>query len=60
MNEEQERRLIAWCDILDQAINNHDMNAVPGIFVAMALDGLGHEAETLRRKLVDLLREMES
>lgn len=40
-----------YYDAITAALAAHDVKAVPALLVAMALDGYGHEAETLRRDM---------
>lgn len=42
---------------ISAAIRAHDLEAVPGLLVRMALDGYGHEAEELRRQMALLSKE---
>lgn len=44
-----------WYAAVSAAIQAGDFEAVPGLLVLMALDGYGHEAETLRRTTVAAL-----
>lgn len=37
------------------AIRAEDVKAVPGLLTLMASDGYGHEAESLRRDMVELI-----
>jgi hypothetical protein len=41
-----------WVEVLAEAIDAGEVKAVPGILVAMALDGYGHEAEEARRQIL--------
>ena len=52
---EEDARLVKWCELLEKVIEDRELDMVPAVFVLMAQDGYGHEAETLRRNLVALL-----
>lgn len=41
-----------WHAALAEALHDGEVRAVPGILVAMTLDGFGHEAETARRMML--------
>lgn len=44
-----QRPLPVYYAAISAALNADDVQAVPGLLTLMALDGHGHEAETLRR-----------
>lgn len=41
-----------WNAAISAALRADDIKAVPGLLVLMALDGYGHEAESLRRLML--------
>ena len=41
-----------WNAAVSAALRANDVEAVPHLLVLMALDGYGHEAESLRRLMV--------
>lgn len=43
-----------WNAAISAALRADDVEAVPHLLVLMALDGYGHEAESLRRLLVSV------
>ncbi len=45
-----------WHEVVSEVIADGNVEAVPGILVYMALDGWGHEAEELRRTLIEATR----
>ncbi len=45
-----------WNAAVSAALQADDVEAVPHLLVLMALDGYGHEAESLRRSMVNLAR----
>lgn len=48
-----------WHDLICDVVAVGDAKAVPGILIYMALDGWGHEAETLRRTLFEATQTLE-
>lgn len=44
--------LADWHDAILRALRDKNVAAVPALLVAMAADGYGHEAEELRRQML--------
>jgi hypothetical protein len=49
-----------WNGAISAALQANDIEAVPHLLVLMALDGYGHEAESLRRTMTLLTRPIPS